>query len=414
MTALRFSNLISPMLLAALALSAAPAIAEVYVQCPGDINGDAIPDGPPPPGVAGPVKCKHLAGGDGFAMMANGDRKYIFSFSDVTGIPEADVIDTAAVGANLPAPSIIVDEGDKLYLTLSNVGLVIRPDLFDPHSVHYHGFPNAASAFDGLPETSIVINPGASLTYFYANVEPGTYLYHCHVEATEHMQMGMLGNLYVHAARDKQVYGGTRHFAYNDDDDSTEYNVEFALQLGSMDREFHDLHEAVQPLPFALMQDDYPMINGRGYPDTVKTVLFDNGDGKQTQKVSSLVTAAPGQKILIRLSNLSVTQFFTFASQLPMRVVGRGARILRGPYDAAYPLRGPDSDLASHTNGGNGNDLYYTVNSVTLGGGEAMDLLIDTAGLSSGDTYVLYAADLYQLSNDDEDFGGMMTEIHIQ
>ena len=104
------------------------------------------------------------------------------------------------LAANFPAPTIEVKEGQKLYLTLTNVGMMARPDLFDPHTVHYHGFPNAAAVFDGLPDASIAINMGSSLTYYYYNVEPGTYMYHCHVEATEHMQMGMLGQLYVAGA----------------------------------------------------------------------------------------------------------------------------------------------------------------------------------------------------------------------
>ena len=85
----------------------------------------------------------------------------------------------------------------EFYLTLTNVGMLIRPDLFDPHTVHFHGFPNASAVFDGVPDASVSINMGASLTYYYNLVEPGTFMYHCHVEATEHMQMGMLGNLYV-------------------------------------------------------------------------------------------------------------------------------------------------------------------------------------------------------------------------
>ncbi len=48
---------------------------------------------------------------------------------------------------------------------------------------------------------------GASLTYFYNLVDPGTFMYHCHVEATEHMQMGMLGNLYVRPAQNRQPDG---------------------------------------------------------------------------------------------------------------------------------------------------------------------------------------------------------------
>ncbi len=80
---------------------------------------------------------------------------------------------------------------------------MIRADLFDPHTVHYHGFPNAATVFDGVPEVSISINMGSTLTYYYNVVEPGTFIYHCHVEATEHMEMGMLANLYVHPAQDR-------------------------------------------------------------------------------------------------------------------------------------------------------------------------------------------------------------------
>ena len=36
---------------------------------------------------------------------------------------------------------------------------------------------------------------------------------------------------------------------------------------------------SVQPLPFATMQDSYPMLNGRGYPDTVNpSGLTDTAD----------------------------------------------------------------------------------------------------------------------------------------
>jgi FtsP/CotA-like multicopper oxidase with cupredoxin domain len=120
--------------------------------------------------------------------------------------------------------------------------------------------------------------------------------------------------------------------------------------------------------------------------------VTDPDPGKVSQKVSSLVTATAGQKVLLRLSNLSVTNFFTVtALGLPMKVVGAGAAILRGP---------------------DGKDLYYDTNSVTLGGGEAADVIIDTAGISPG-TYFLYTANLNYLSNNTEDYGGMMTEIVI-
>lgn len=396
----------------------------IFVQCPGDADGDAIPDLPTTdPKWNANVHCMHLAAGDGMVTMADGRSLYTFGFSDVTGVKPADIMQKGGLGANFPAPTIRLKEGEEFYLSLSNVGMLLRPDLFDAHSVHFHGFPQAASVFDGVPESSTPVLQGSTFTYYYKIVEPGTYMYHCHVEATEHMQMGMLGNLYVEPKQNAIAAGafpnGKAHspvvrnasgvkvsgnqYAYNDNDGSTEYDVEYPIQIGSFDPNFHAQHLAIQPLPFAVMRDKYPMLNGRGYPDTVKDAAqtatplpnqmmptaTDLGD-RFSQPVSSLVTAKAGQRVLLRISNLAVTRFYTLASTVPMRVVGHNARLLRGP---------------------SGKDLSYQTNSVTLGGGESIDVVLDTTGLSG--TYALYTTNLQYLSNDTQDFGGMMTEIRI-
>jgi FtsP/CotA-like multicopper oxidase with cupredoxin domain len=389
------------LMLALVASGQAGAVA--FVQCPGDSNGDAVPE----VGAAGydpDVTCMHLTAGDGFVTMADGKLQYIFGFADMTGTPETAAVDAGILAANFPAPTIVLKEGQEFYLTLTNVGMNLRPDLSDPHTVHFHGFPNAASIFDGLPDASVSINMGSSLTYYYNIVEPGTYMYHCHVEATEHMQMGMLGNLYVLAGQNELPAGtdlnGFTHqagnkYVYNDGDGSTYYDVEYPIQIGSFDPDFHDASMSVQPLPFANMKDRYAMLNGRGYPDTADpaplTPPAENG-GKVSQPIDSLITATAGDKVLLRISNLNVTNFYTLrALGLPMKVVGSGARILRGPA---------------------GQNLFYDTSSVTLGGGEAVDVILDTAGVSPG-TYFLYTTNLNFLSNDTEDFGGMMTEIQI-
>ena len=322
------------------------ASAAAFVQCPGDANGDAIPDAPNPA-----IKCMHLSAGDGYVRMADGRLLYIFGFSDLTGVPLAQSIGAGILAANFPAPTIEMKEGQPFYLTITNVGMTMRPDLFDPHSVHFHGFSNQAPIFDGLPETSVSVNMGASLSYYYNPTEPGTYMYHCHVEATEHMQMGMLGNLYVHPAQNgsSKVYGGRTYtrFAYNDGDGATGYNKEYPLQLGSFDHNFHDASESIQPLPFADMKDTYAMINGRGYPDTVNPNPLpapeENG-GIVSQKVSSSITinrAVEGERILLRVSDLNVTNFYTVtALGLPMKVVG-GAHASRAALAARISSRTP-------------------------------------------------------------------------
>lgn len=378
---------------AGLGLSGMNAEAAVNIQCPGGPN----------------VVCKHLTAGDGWVKMADGRSLYAFGFYNVTGVPASNAITTGLQNAQFSAPRLEFKEDDLVYLTLTNVGVINRPDLFDPHSVHFHGFPNAASIYDGLPESAIVALPGSSYTYFYKLNDPGTYIYHCHVEAAEHMQMGMLGNLYVHPKQDgkSKTFGGKTYnkFAYNDGDGSTGYDVEYPIQLTSMDGTFHDLHLGIQPLPFANMLDTYSMLNGRSYPDTADP----KGDGSNnlpifpppaeradqgtsSQPLSSLITATQGQTVLLRITNLSTTHYNTMSAMgLPMKVVGTGAHILRGP---------------------GGQNLYYDSNSVTLGGGESADVLIDTAGVPRG-TYYLYTTNLNYLSNDNEDFGGMMTEIVI-
>jgi len=396
----------------ALVLVAAPATAShIDVQCPGDTNRNALQDG----AEMWPAnqKCMHLTSGDGYITMADGRVMYIFGFANATGWDPANVMTDGILAAAYPGPIIAVDEGDEFYLSLSNVGMLVRPDLFDPHTVHWHGFPQASSVFDGLPESGLAINMGATLTYYYNVQDPGTYMYHCHVEATEHMQMGMLANLYVRPKQNQLPAGtdlnGFTHqagfkYAYNDGDGSTYYDVEVPIQMSSFDSRFHDASESVQPLPFALMRDDYPMLNGRGYPDTVIDTALpapaENG-GKTSQFENALITALPGQKVLLRISNISITRYYTLQTLgLPMTVVGRDAKLLRGP--------SPDGGITP------GKNLYYETNSVSLGGGETNDVIIQIpADASIGDTYFLYTSNLNFLSNGDEEFGGMMTEIRV-
>ena len=427
---------------------AAPANAAVNVQCPGDLDGDAAwdakkPDREYPPGHSKAIApdntvCKHIIAGDSFVQMSDGNPIYTFGFGEQTGTLPADVIAAGILDAEWPGPTIVLDEGDEFYLSLTNVGTVIRPDLFDPHTVHFHGFPNAASVFDGVPEVSISINMGATLTYYYNIVEPGTYIYHCHVEASEHMEMGMLANLWVRPAQNRMEDGtllgshthtnpdnlagsATRRiddnaligdkYVYNDGDGTTRYDAEKAIQVSSFDAHFHDASLFVQPLPFANLEANYPMINGRGYPDTILAadlpaptddaagkvtgIPFDIlNNGTPTQTMNSVIPpVTAGQKLLLRLSNVSIDRFFTLTAQgLTMQIVGTGARQMRGV---------------------NGKNLYREVASVNFGGGETHDVIIDTTGVAPG-TYFLHSTEVHQMSNLTQLDGGMMTEIVVQ
>jgi FtsP/CotA-like multicopper oxidase with cupredoxin domain len=386
---------ISFVLLLSLMIMGTGSEAALRVQCPGDTNEDAQWTGT----EVQPANtvCMHIVGSDGFAAMADGYPQYIFSFSNMTGVPLDQVSDTAELNAQSPAPQIRVREGQNFYLTLSTVPMAIRPDLFDAHSVHWHGFPNATPYFDGEPMATVGIFPGASFSFYYKVPAPGTYAYHCHVEATEHMQMGMLGSLSVAPLQDGQSHGGFTQFAYNDGDGTTGYDVEYPILITGFDPDFHDANLNVQPLPFAAMDDRYMMLNGRGYPDTINPAVLtpptrpDGTIGKVSQTVNALITATSGQRVLLRIANLSSVHFSTITIPgITMRVVGKDAKILRGQ---------------------GGTPLYYNTNTLTLGGGQTAEVLI---GPVAAGTYFLHTTKLPELSNRDEDFGGLMTEIVIQ
>jgi hypothetical protein len=198
-------------------------------------------------------------------------------------------------------------------------------------------------------------------------------------------------------------------YAYNDGDGSTYYDVEYPIQIHGFDPNFHFVGMTFNPEGFADMKDKYFLLNGRSYPDTVSAgpLQTQSADGVNhfSQPLPAIVNIPAGERALLRLSDLDVAEFQTLASLgIPMQVIALNAKLLR--------------DQA-------GNNLYYTTNSITLGGGESLDVILDTCTVARPDpsvtctapmpkgTYYLYTPNLDHLSNDAENFGGLMTEVHV-
>src|SRR6266404_36187 len=115
--------------------------------------------------------------------------------------------DIGVMNGNMPAPLVAFDEDDEMFLTLTNVWMIMRPDLFEQHTIHFHGYPNASAFYDGVPDASVAINIGGSFTYYYLAPEAGTYFWHCHITPPEHLQMGMVGQLYVRPRQNRWAGG---------------------------------------------------------------------------------------------------------------------------------------------------------------------------------------------------------------
>jgi FtsP/CotA-like multicopper oxidase with cupredoxin domain len=539
---MKFHTVLNRAAIAAMLLAAGPTFAQSFrTQCPfgtlthpaavGTVAGTSgleavdsmIPTDPnrPTAAIANPqIKCQEISGGDGYATMADGHQIYLFAFGPLSGLkniqsniegtvgaaefnaPYANgpllptdlatlsgtnaaatepslIMNLGVMSGETPAPSIAVDEDDELYLTLSNVGMIMRPDLFEQHTVHWHGYPNASSYFDGVPDASVAINIAGSFTYYYISPDAGTYFWHCHITPPEHLQMGMEGNLWVRPRQNRlnagsslyaalynyenpatplivaptgttlQAYPNvafppencatdilcttpvppantavqvvandgsgtnTMKYAYNDGDGTTRYDVEAPIQLMGFDPTFHFIGMTFNQEPFVDMKDKYYLMSGRGYPDTIGGGAVDpavpqgidagplkteDSDGAQrfSQPVSSKIVLNKSglhqTKALLRISNLSVTEFHYLATAgIPMQVIAHAGRLLR--------------DTA-------GNNMYYNTNTLEVGPGDNADVILDASNVAPG-TYFLYTPSLDRLSNDAENFGGMMTEIQV-
>jgi len=188
----------------------------------------------------------------------------------------------------------------------------------------------------------------------------------------------------------------TGNYAYNDGDGSTYYDVEYPIQIHGFDPNFHFVGMTFNPEGFADMKDKYFLLNGRSYPDTVTAgpLATQSTDGAMhySQPLSAIINIPAGGKALLRISDLDVTEYQTLASLgIPMKVIGYNAKLLRDQQ---------------------GNNMYYNTNSITLAGGESLDVILDSTGVPKG-TYYLYTPNLDHLSNDAENFGGLMTEVHV-
>ena len=489
-----------------------PAMAQSFrVQCPNGTRLHPSTDGrvdsmiatdpsrPTPANANAQIKCQEISGGDGYATMADGHQIYLFAFGPLSGLKNIQagiegtvtasefnapypidgsapllptdlatlsasnsgaaepslIMNLGVLSGETPAPTIAADEDDEVFLTLSNVGMIMRPDLFEQHTVHWHGYPNASSFFDGVPDASVAINIAGSFTYYYTAPDAGSYFWHCHITPPEHLQMGMEGQLWVRPRQNEVVAGQSLYqalatyenagaaaanssglfaaghvisfppencatdilcttplppanaiaqtagarYAYNDGDGTTRYDVEIPMQLMGFDPNFHFIGMTFNPEPFVDMKDKYFLMSGRGYPDTINpnpiTTFDSDGATRVSQPVPSQITlnkSGGKTRALLRISNLSVTEFHYVATAgIPMTVIAHAGRLLR--------------DL-------DGNNEYYNTNSLEIGPGDNVDVILDAGNVPAG-TYFVYSPSLDHLSNDAENFGGMMTEITV-
>jgi len=355
---------------------------------------------------------------------------YVFGFRNVTGMTDAQVIAQRGQ-AQISAPVLGFDEGSEVKITLTNLGLSQRPDLIDGHTLHWHGFNNAIPIFDGVPEMSASVPIGKSITYYYRPHDAGTYMYHCHFEDVEHVQMGMTGLLFVRPfmstyvmvpdatgklvpqrGANGQLVRRTdgKKFVFNDA--ATAYDREYPLFLTENDPEDHWRDAHIQISDWSTYSPGFALFNGRAFPDTIEpsvpgfnpaNIAYGPPTNRQGnpqdlgtlerlryQPRSALIEAVEGETVLLRIAHLGSIRHTITVDGIPLHVIGSDASQLKGPH---------------------GEDTSYVTNSVGLGAGESRDVLFKAP---KPGTYLIYDRNFMNLSNTSgSGYGGMLTHLVV-
>lgn len=301
------------------------------------------------PGILGPTF--QLRATEGRISTPDGNSIYMWGFAD----------DTTGGHFQYPAPTLIVNQGDTVEVTLTN-------DLSTRVSIAFPGQTDVMVAgapvqpeLDGsgnLVSLTKSVAPSATVTYSFEASEPGTYVYESGTDPATQVQMGLFGALVV-----RPSMGAS--FAYNDGE--TEFAREYLMLLHEIDPLIHEaVEEGLEP-DLAAFWPRYWTINGRAFPDTAagNDVAWLPG-----QPYGATVVVEPfdatGNPLpaLIRFANAGVHNHPFHTHSNHVRVVAHDGQLLRGPA---------------------GEDLSREEFTLTVGAGQTYDALFTWTDVSNWD-----------------------------
>ena len=199
--------------------------------------------------------------------------------------------DCSTATAQLPGPVLAVDEGDTVTINVTNGLPGTRTLTFEVPGVEFNPGPADAAA-------------GATVTRTFTASDPGSYLYQSGGDAGRQEAMGLYGALIVRSATPNQAY----------DNAASAYNVQSTLVLSALDPAFNAAPDTFNMRNYLAT---YWLINGSAYPDTAPGI-----------------TAAAGQRILLRYLNGGYDNTTMLLLGMHEQVLARDARLLTNPFDA--------------------------------------------------------------------------------
>lgn len=201
--------------------------------------------------------------------------------------------------------------------------------------------PVAQGGVGGL--TPPQVENATQFTYYFRAEHPGTYMYHCHVAASEHVQMGMYGALIIRP-RDtggvgnvitNRVYGTEALSAEGATFDDT-FDKEYTFLLSEIDPNWHAVIEGGKRKAFypPNWKPELWFVNGRTFPQTIFNFAWNlpAGGAAAEPRYNTYINVTAGQRFLIRYINMGYQEHPMHQHGWHFKVVGSDARPLASPY----------------------------------------------------------------------------------
>lgn len=248
-----------------------------------------------------------------------------------------------------PGPTLIVNEGDVVTVTLSN-------SLTVPVSIVFPGQTGigATGGTAGLITREAPV--GGSVTYTFTAANPGTYTYYSGTRPDLQIEMGLMGAIVVRPTANPTTQ------AYNHADSA--FDHEYLFLLSEIDPRLHELvmMGGINQVDTTTFFPVYWFINGRAAPDTM---TMDNDPLLPTQPYSAMPMMHPGEKILLRMVGGGRDGHPLHTHGNHMNVIARNGRLL-----ASAPGAGADLAELRFTNSvipGDTADAIFTWTGENLG-----------------------------------------------
>ena len=245
----------------------------------------------------------------------------------------------------VPGPEIRVPYGQR-------VRIVVKNDLPDDTTVHWHGI-DVPNAMDGVPDvTQAPIAPGASFTYEFDAVPAGrdsaggTFLYHSHVDEDRQFGLGLSGAFVIEPKQPQR------------------YDVEktVVIQEWNVNASTGETRPAMQ---MDGMLPNFFTLNGKSYPAT------------------ETVTVKKGQRALFRL-------------------VGAGS--------LSHPMHLHGTDFKVVAKDGHPLDTPFDADVIQVGSGERYDIAFTPNRTGK---WVFHCHIGHHLTNDGEEPGGLLMVVNV-